>query len=453
MDVTGPAVGIASLGIGICQGLLSYYDSWNAYKTNISGAYESIENLGETFVLLQDTLGHRELEPERARRAKECLQSCKDGLDKLEKKLHKLRTYTLPNGLRQKVWSELQRAYYPFRASTLAKLKEIADELRDQLSLATQALQLELSVRSQETLTQVAVWSKDTAARSALIETSITQLSVQHQSMLTGVQSLLAVKQSDEFRKIVEWLSPPNPWTNHASARQRHEAQTGTWLLQSDQYRKWRTGSTSCLWLYGKAGCGKTVLCSTVVEDIQAQYENNANIGHAVFYFSFSDSQKQSYESLLRSLVAQLGWKEPGLSKLLHASEKPNPSLPGPDELEKILLSTVGSYNEVYLSLDALDECPEDGDVRQNVLQCLERLSQKAPNLRVVATSRYETSEVRESMEILRADPISITARSVDADIRKYVTSQLSRDRKLCRLDTATKELIEETISQKADGM
>ena len=82
----------------------------------------------------------------------------------------------------------------------------------------------------------------------------------------------------------------------------------------------------------------------------------------------------------------------------------------------------------------------------------MEWLSQSAPNLRILATSR-ELRDVRESMEILDANPLPITTLSVDTDIRTYVASELSRDRKLGKLDEAIKTLIETTLSEKADGM
>ena len=258
-------------------------------------------------------------------------------------------------------------------------------------------------------------------------------------------------QQAGQFRKIVDWLSPSDPETNHASARQRHEPHTGTWLLQSEQYQRWKAGNIHHLWLYGKAGCGKTVLCSTAIEDIRMYCGSRKNAMHATFYFTFSDKQKQSYENLLRSLVAQLGWKEPALSMLSQACEKPNASVLGVEELERILLSSIQSYDELFFLLDALDECPEV-DIRQNVLDGLERLVSEAANIRMFVTSR-EVSDVSESMQILRADPVSIAARSVDADIQRYISSQLSRDRKLSRFDSATKKLIGDTLSRKADGM
>jgi Cdc6-like AAA superfamily ATPase len=236
------------------------------------------------------------------------------------------------------------------------------------------------------------------------------------------------------------------------AARQRREPYTGTWLLRSDQYQRWEAGDIHHLWLYGKAGCGKTVLCSTVIEDIRVHCESKKNATYAAFYFTFSDNQKQSYENLLRSLVAQLGWKEPALSMLVQAYEKPNASIPGADELENIFLACIQSYDELLLLLDALDECPEVGEVRQSVLDGLERLASKAPNIRTFVTSR-EVSDVGESMATLGADLVSVAARLVDADIQRYISSQLSRDRKLSKSDKTAKKLIQDTISRRADGM
>ena len=86
------------------------------------------------------------------------------------------------------------------------------------------------------------------------------------------------------------------------------------------------------------------------------------------------------------------------------------------------------------------------------MLDYLERLSEKAPNLRIFATSR-ELRDVRECMETLEAEVFSVSTRPVDADIGRYVSSAISRDRKLNRLDGATKTLIIETFAEKADGV
>ena len=251
---------------------------------------------------------------------------------------------------------------------------------------------------------------------------------------------------------MIDWLSPSDPWTNHESARQRHEPQTGAWLLQHDKYLAWKSGLARCLWVDGKAGCGKTILCYTAIEDIKRHCQNVTNAGHAIFYFSFSDNHKQTYQNLLTSLVVQLGWKEPGRSMLRRAYMKPERRLPGIDELQQILLLSIASYNEVFLHLDALDECPEGDGVRQNVLSGIEQLLEQAQNVRLLATSR-NVQDVRCLMESLDASTLSIAAQTVNPDIQRYISTQLSLDSKLARLDLPTRTLIEETLSQRADGM
>lgn len=262
----------------------------------------------------------------------------------------------------------------------------------------------------------------------------------------------LAAQRAEQFRKITAWLSPSDPWTNHKSARQRHEAHTGTWLLDCSKYQDWKLSSLRLLWVSGKAGCGKTVLCSTAIEDVKAHCKSKANAGYAIFYLSFSDHQKQRYENVLLSCVSQLGWKEPALSMLQQAYEKPNQKRPGRYELEKVLLASVETYDEVFLLIDALDECLEDGDVRRYMMECLGRLSRAAPKLKILATSR-ELLDTRASMSMLGAESISVEASCVDVDIRKYIATQLSGDPRLSRLNPASKALIENTISQRSDGM
>jgi hypothetical protein len=204
--------------------------------------------------------------------------------------------------------------------------------------------------------------------------------------------------------------------------------------------------------MYGKAGYGKTILCSTAIENIRNTCEQDPDSSYAFFYFSFSDERKQSDRDLLRSLVAQLGWREPGLSMLRQAYKNTKQNALGPDELQSILLASIMPCSKVYLLIDALDECPEDHDTRQTVLGWIERLTKDAPNLRVLATSR-ELPKIRDSMAVLGCEPIGIDTSAVDADIRTYIASQLSRDRSFVKFGPATLDAIKSTIASKSDGM
>lgn len=234
-----------------------------------------------------------------------------------------------------------------------------------------------------------------------------------------------------------------------------HEPNTGSWLLRAPEYQWWKHGSTRCLWLYGKAGCGKTVLCSTAIEDIRSYWlessqDDGPRIGHAIFYFSFSDQRKQTYRNLQISLVAQLGWKEPALSMLQDAFERPNGRLPDQREMQTILQTCLSSYDDVFVHLDALDECPDSS--REELLSRLQALHRQAPNVRIVATSR-DLPDIRQLMGELDAASIAIADQMIKSDIQQHVRTQISRNRKLSRLDVATRDLISDTLTRKADGM
>jgi hypothetical protein len=437
MEVAGTAVGIVSLGIQVCQGLLDYYDSWKSYESDISSTYDAISDLSKTLILLKTTL-QQQTDEERVGRVRTCVKDCEDALLELEEKQCSLQKYGQPEGLRQKMRSGLQRSWYPFRKEILEALKATVSGVQGRLKLALQVLHLDICTESQQLVLRLL---SQTATQSDLMA----QLAAQNQRILDA-------QQSDEFWKIVAWLAPPDPGTNHATARQHHESQTGDWLLKSTQYTNWKIGVVSHLWMYGKAGCGKTILSSTAIEDIRDTCQKDADASYAYFYFSFSDKRKQSDGDLLRSLVAQLGWREPGLSMLRQAYENARQGVPGPDELEKILLASIRSCSKVYLLVDALDECPEDNETRQSVLARIERLTQDASNLKIFVTSR-ELDSIRKSMEVLAAEPLRVITCAVDDDIQAYLSTELSRDRNLCELSPEMRALIESTIASQADGM
>jgi hypothetical protein len=446
MEVVGTAVGIASLGIQVCQGLLDYYDDWKGYSTDIKNAYDSIDDLDKTLKSLQKLLEDKDLDQKMAEEVRDSLQSCGAGLKKLQEKLEKLRSRGDPQGFRQKVWAESQRALYPFKASTLVKLREIVAEILERLQLGVQVLQLGVGISTHKNLGVVVENVKDTAARTVNIETQVAQNVAQ-------TQHLLSSQRKDQHRMLANWISAPDPWTDHATARHSHEAHTGSWLLQDDKYLDWKAGNINVLWLYGKAGCGKTVLSSTAIEDMKGHCSSSAsNIGHAVFYFSFSDDRKQGYADLLRSLAVQLALKEPGLSMLQQAYDKPQQGALGAEELERIAMASIASYDAVYLQLDALDECPESGNARQHTLDGLEKLARAAANLRILATSR-EILDVRQWMDSTGAVALSIPTDAVDLDIDAYVSAEVARDPRLSKLQPPWKTLIEDTFKQKADGM
>jgi hypothetical protein len=86
-------------------------------------------------------------------------------------------------------------------------------------------------------------------------------------------------QETQEYRKgqykekIVAWLASVEAgvtWTNHEDARKKHEPETGTWLLnRSEEYQAWKKDAGQFLWIWGMPGCGKTIMTSSIIEDVR----------------------------------------------------------------------------------------------------------------------------------------------------------------------------------------
>ncbi|KAJ6572468.1 hypothetical protein DFH09DRAFT_1312757 [Mycena vulgaris] len=101
---------------------------------------------------------------------------------------------------------------------------------------------------------------------------------------------------------VRSWLKAPDPRTNHNTARFLHEGHTGGWLVRSFEYKSWKTTSSSLFWINGKPGAGKTIICSTVIEDMLAISGGVL----AYFYFYHGEPDKRSLRGMLSSIISQL---------------------------------------------------------------------------------------------------------------------------------------------------
>ncbi|KAH9179177.1 hypothetical protein EDB89DRAFT_778791 [Lactarius sanguifluus] len=98
------------------------------------------------------------------------------------------------------------------------------------------------------------------------------------------------------------WISPPNPSINHNLACDTHHTGTTTWFAQGNAFDEWKENG-SLLWIRGNPGSGKSVLCSTIIEDLKRTVGSSLMV---YFYFDFKDAAKRDIRGLLSSLLIQL---------------------------------------------------------------------------------------------------------------------------------------------------
>lgn len=210
------------------------------------------------------------------------------------------------------------------------------------------------------------------------------------------------------------------------------------------------------LWLHGLAGCGKTILSSSIIESLQdSAISGNVPSETKVvlyFYFDFSDTKKQSLDDMLRSLIWQLYFRcrdarQPLES--LYVTNSTGRTQPSATKLAAVLADMISS--EAQAVLDALDECKE----REKLLPWIRHVA-NLPKLRLILTSR-EGYDIKDALGkwISAGDVVEVQNDLINKDICVYIQDRVHNtpgfERWAQRKDV--QDEIEEKLMLKADGM
>ncbi|KAH9055257.1 hypothetical protein EDB87DRAFT_1813988, partial [Lactarius vividus] len=267
---------------------------------------------------------------------------------------------------------------------------------------------------------------------------------------------------SGQQQELRRWVSPPDPSTNHNTACDASHKQTADWFFEGSKVKQWKS-TGSLLWIHGKPGAGKSILCSSIIQD--ALVMRDAGLASvAYFYFDFRDTDKQSRHHLLLSLVSQLSIRSDICCKILfhlYVTYDNGAHKPGDDALVRCLKEMLALLvqSPTYLIIDALDECPNTSGIpsaRVRVIELVkELLGLRLPNLRVCITSRPEI-DIKASLGPLASHSVSLHDEiGQKQDIADYIKSVVysDSDTMMSRWREDEKTLVIETLSERADGM
>lgn len=143
ISIAGTALGGISLGLEICQGLLSYYQSYKSCSDQLSHLYVKLDRLKSTLEKLQALL--QPLNPSNKPAIDEVtntIASCQVGMSKLRAYLDKCQVNPAPQGIKEKFQKSIRQTAFPFREKTLKGLKETLNDLQNDLSSALQLLEM-----------------------------------------------------------------------------------------------------------------------------------------------------------------------------------------------------------------------------------------------------------------------------------------------------------------------
>ena len=185
---------------------------------------------------------------------------------------------------------------------------------------------------------------------------------------------------------------------------------------------------------------------SSIVVDHLERLPKQDSVAIAYIYCSYKE-ENQTAVNLIRSLLLQLVQRSLVISEVValydhHIERQTTPTL---DEWSKLLQSTISRFAKAFIIVDALDECPEVNETRENFLKEIQKL-QSIVNLLV--TSRHDAA-IEKKFE--RASRLEIQANH--EDIRKYLEYRISELKLHVEANTTLQSEIITTIVKKAKGM
>ncbi|KAK4896478.1 hypothetical protein LTR27_005694 [Elasticomyces elasticus] len=458
LGVAGTAVGIASLGIQVCEKLHLYYAGWRDCPDDVASNVKAIESLRRTFELFEPILADHNLPSDIKQQVEQCLTACTNGVNTLKKKFDKF-------GSPDKVKAATLRLEYPFRRSTLVKLSERVGKLLGHLDLALQVLEVGLQSRSFTGVWEARKEINSVASSIEAVRESVQLVRTEQQSTLKAIKSGTAELASSLDKLNIssqhiatDWIEALDVMSTHDQACRRRHPSTGQWLLDSAKYLAWKSdpGPERRVWIHGMSGCCKTVLSSIIIEDLRSFCDREADRTLAYFYFTFSDQRKQSWDALLRTLVLQLSEGKPAVDALSTAFERASSTPPTTTLLEttlkQILAKSCENSGHVNVVIDALDECPDDLGTRGSVCEALADLTDSFGQLHILVTSR-RCPDIEHFMEKWEATSVKISPNLVDIDIKSFVVHELETGIAFSGLEERSKDLIATWLSEKASGM
>ncbi|KAF8960072.1 hypothetical protein BDZ97DRAFT_2040728 [Flammula alnicola] len=249
---------------------------------------------------------------------------------------------------------------------------------------------------------------------------------------------------------IYKWLSAPDSSRNRNEALDKRQADTCSWFLDGEQFRDW-IETPGFLWIKGKAGCGKSILCASIIELLTT----DPSLGTAYFFFDGRDSQRefQMYDMCIRSLILQFSDQcGGGIPKALvdlysRCGHRQQPSI---RQLQDTLQHILQQFTHAYIIIDALDECTE----HEKTLTWIDEITSKTKNLGALRLHLMVTSRPLHSIETVlgKIGPGCVDAGEAteNQDIATFIEREVTS--KFERWDENTQEDIKTAIMQGADG-
>lgn len=194
---------------------------------------------------------------------------------------------------------------------------------------------------------------------------------------------------------------------------------------------------------------------SLVIDTISAHYALDERAGLAFIYYKHQNREGQKFKDIVPALVKQLYRKKQVLPKELrdlYRNYSRQDQFPSQAKLQAQLEEVADSFEQVYIVIDALDECSDQDMVLPLIAALVQSCSTK---IKICITSRRE-QYILHSFAKLKCPTLEIEAKKVDLDIAIFVDSEIDRrsvDYEYGVIDLALKAKIKMALVTQSNGM
>jgi hypothetical protein len=232
------------------------------------------------------------------------------------------------------------------------------------------------------------------------------------------------------------------------------------WILQDTRYECWRNGDDiSLLWIKGGAGKGKTMMSIGLIEELTRAQDKSTAV--TFFFCQNADYELNTLEAILKGLILQLVNQQIELKESLRrrwdsVNNRFHADVTSWRTLWNIFLEMLSRCNcsRVYMIIDALDECQDDG--MADFLKSIVRTGLDHPaKIKWMLTSRpLENSAERALLaghDQLQLS-LEVNSKYVSGAVKAYITHKVDELSRQHRYGETLKREIEAELTEKAEG-
>ena len=217
-------------------------------------------------------------------------------------------------------------------------------------------------------------------------------------------------------------LSEP-PVNDFAALEEVRVPNSCEWLISKPKFSSWCslwTNSAPIFWLLGNAGCGKSVLCTQVINKLQKEERRCS-----YFFFKYGTDVDASIAGCLRALAYQIAISDEAiLREILEVEQKAVPCVQWDERTtwRKLFMGCIFKLSKPlrqYWVIDALDEC-------QGFSKLLALIKEVPPYIRIFLSSR-RTPEAQQWLTTLGSlvEPYHVQSEDIVHDLGIFVDSRL----------------------------